>query len=158
MSSRVEEFRANYQRMEDDELLELAGQLDQLMPDARIALWAEIGRRGITEQAEEARDAAAPRAVPASAPDVAAPDLPEWNLLNKPPELPSSDYVAVLSVADVSEAQRSQELLRAEGIESQLQIVILVPQAEAEKALRIVSEQIDPGADLTSEPDEEPQG
>jgi hypothetical protein len=155
MGSRVEEFRANYQRMEDDELLELAGQLDQLMPDARTALWAEMGRRGITEQAEEARDAAAAPAGAATPHDRRAPDLPAWSLLNKPPELPSSDYVAVLSVADVTEAQRSQDLLRAEGLESQLQIVILVPHAESEKALRIVSEQLDPGADLTTDDAEE---
>jgi len=151
MSSRVEQYRANYQRMEDDELLDLAGQLADLMPDARTALWAELGRRGLTEQAEAARDAAGPQASAASAADAPVPDLPEWSLLNKPPELPSSDFVAVLSVGDVAEAQRTQELLQAEGVESQLQIVVLVPQADAGKALRIVAEQIDPDADLTNE-------
>jgi hypothetical protein len=41
--------------------------------------------------------------------------------------------------------------LGADGIESELQIIVLVPQAQSEKALKIVSEQIDPGADLTEE-------
>jgi len=151
MSSRVEEYRATYHRMADEELLELSGQLDQLTPDARIALWAEIGRRGITEQAAEAQDAAMSHDSSAAASHPSEPDLHAWSLLPEPSTLPSNEFVAVLSVGDVSEAQHAQELLHAKGIESQLQIVLLVPQANSEKALQIVSEQIDPGADLTEE-------
>jgi hypothetical protein len=123
------------------------------MPEARTALWAEIGRRGITDQAAEARDAAMSHDSPAATATAAPsePDLSAWSLLPKPSTLPSNEFVTVLSVGEVSEAQHAQELLHANGIESQLQIVLLVPQTDSEKALRIVTEQIDPGANLTQE-------
>jgi hypothetical protein len=126
--------------MADEELLELAGQADQLTGEARTALWAELGRRGITEEAIQARDSGTSQDNPAS-----AIDLPNWGLLGaQTPALPPSELVTIFSAGNESEAERLQELLRAAGIECQTQIVLLVPQAESEKALQIVSEQLDP--------------
>ncbi|MGH9786615.1 MAG: hypothetical protein ACRD88_20790 [Terriglobia bacterium] len=143
MSDRTDQYRVTYGRMADGELLELAGQVDQLTGEARTALWTELGRRGIKEEAIQARDSGTPQDIPA--PPI---ELPEWGLFGpKPPELPPSELVTVFSAGDESEAEQVRELLRADGIESQMQIVILVRQAESEKALRILSEQLDPDAE-----------
>ncbi len=145
MSSR-DEYRATYQRMGDLELLELAGEIDQLTPEARKALEAELGRRGITEEANQAQDAEAPPSSPS-----AASGLPNWFLGASPAPLPPSEFVAVFSAESESEAQQVRESLRAAGIESQSQIVILVPQAEAEKAFETLSEQLGPDPDAEEE-------
>ena len=63
--------------------------------------------------------------------------------------------MAVYSAASESEAEQVQESLRAAGVESQLQIVILVPQAEAERALEILSEQLGPDLDADGAGEEE---
>ena len=143
MSNQTDQYRVTYGRMADGQLLELAGQLDQLTGEARTALWAELGRRGITEEALQAQDAEAPSSSPAP-----TQDLPDWGLLGaKPPELPSSEFVTVFSAGSESEAEQVQESLRADGIECQMQIVLLVRQADSEKALRILSEQLDSEAE-----------
>ena len=139
MSDQTDQYRATYQRMADGKLLELAGQVDQLTGEARTALWAELGRRGITEEAIQARDSGTTPDVP-----VRPIELPDWGLFGpKPPELPPSELVTVFSAADESEAEQVRELLRAHGIECQTQIVLLVPQAESETAFQILSEQLD---------------
>ena len=143
MSDWTDQYRVTYGRMADGELLELAGQVDQLTGEARTALWAELGRRGITEEAIRTRDSGTSQDIPAP-----AIELPDWGLFGpKPPELPPSEFVTVFSAEDESEAERVQELLRTAGIECQMQIVLLVRQAESEKALQIVSEQLDPDAE-----------
>jgi hypothetical protein len=147
MSSRLDEYRATYKKMADEQLLELAGQADDLMAEARTALWAELGRRGITEEAIKVQESETP---PSSPPSPA--DLVKWDLMgDRTPTLPPSDFVAVFSAGSTSEADQAQELLRASGIESQLQIVILVAHAEADKALRIFSEQLDPDPNAEEE-------
>ena len=152
MSSRVEELRATYKRMPEEQLLELAGQADQLTGEARTALWAELGYRGITEEAIKTREKKSSRSDPPTADEIA-----QLNLLGeRTPTLPPSEFVAVFSAESESEAEQVQESLRAAGVESQLQIVILVPQAEAEKAFEILSEQLGPDTESDDgEPDED---
>jgi hypothetical protein len=144
----MDEYRANYKRMPDGQLLELAEQVDELTEEAQTALRAELGRRGIAEEGIEEQKAEAP---PNNAP--AEPGLPEWFLGSKAPPLPDSEFVAVFSAQDESEADQVQESLRIAGIENQAQIVILVPQAQAEKAFDILSEHL--GPDAEDEEDEE---
>ena len=147
MNSRVDEYRATYKGMADEQLLELAGQVDQLTGEARTALWAELGRRGITELATKAQDTEASRSNPPT-----PADLTKWDLMgDRTPTLPPSEFVAVFSAGSQSEADQVQESLRAAGVESQLQVVILVPQAESEKALEILSEQLGPVPDAEEE-------
>ena len=148
MSNRMDEYRANYKRMPDGQLLELAEQVDELTEEAQTALRAELGRRGIAEEGIEEQKAEAP---PNNAP--AEPGLPEWFLGSKAPPLPDSEFVAVFSTQDDSEAGQVQESLRTAGIENQAQIVILVPQAQAEKAFEVLSEQL--GPDEEDEEEEE---
>lgn len=139
MSDRVQQFIARYRGMVDEQLFELADQAEQLTGEARAALWAELGRRGITEQAlklepEDVSEAGSPN----------PPVLSSWDLLRTaPPRLPPSEWAVVFAAASGSEAQRVQEVLATAGIETQLQIVILVSQAETEKALQIISEKIE---------------
>ena len=142
MSNRIDELRATYKRMVDEELLELAEEMDQLTDEAKTALRAELSRRGIQEGGTEEPKAEAP---PSNAP--AEPGLPEWFLGSKAPPLPDSEFVAVFSTQDDSEAGQVQESLRGAGIECQMQIVILVPQAQAEKAFEVLSEQLGPDPD-----------
>ena len=132
--------------MADLELLELADQADQLTEEARTALGAELGRRGITEEATQAQNVEATPSSPS-----AASGLPNWFLGASPAPLPPSEFVAVFSAESESEAQQVRESLRAAGIESQSQIVILVPQAEAEKAFETLSEQLAPDPDAEKE-------
>jgi len=139
MSSRIDEFRATYKRMVDEELLELADEMDQLTEEAQIALRAELSHRGIAEEGIEAQKAEAPQS---NAP--AEPNLPEWGFFGaKTPELQPSDFVAVFSAGSDSEAEQVQESLRDAGIESQFQIVILVRQADSERAFDVLSERLD---------------
>ena len=150
MSNRMDEYRANYKRMPDGQLLELAEQVDELTEEAQTALRAELGRRGIAEEGiEEGIEEQKAEAPPNNAP--AEPGLPEWFLGSKAPPLPDSEFVAVFSAQDESEADQVQESLRIAGIENQAQIVILVPQAQAEKAFEVLSEQLGPDADAGDE-------
>jgi hypothetical protein len=139
MSDPMERMMANYRRMVDDELLALAGQLDELTPEARTALWAELGRRGITDDAIQVGQ---PEAVesPSSPPD----ETPQWSLLpQNPPTLPEGEWVAVYSAETESEANSIRDLLYQSAIESQLQIVVLVRQEGAQAAFRVLSEELD---------------
>lgn len=142
MSSRLDEYRATYKRMVDEELLELAEEMDQLTDDAQTALRDELDRRGIVDEALQEPEAPLSKS-PARAPS----GLPEWFLGSKSPALPDSELVAVFSAASDSEAEQVQESLRAAGIDSQTEYVILVPQAQAEKAYQALSEQLGPDAD-----------
>lgn len=151
MSDRMQQFVARYRGMVDEQLFELADQAEQLTGEARAALWAELGRRGITEQAAK-REEETPEAEQENGSQDASPNPPElysWGLLGTAPprRLPPSEWAAVFSAATGSEAQRVQEVLATAGIETQLQIVILVSQAETEKALQIISEKIETDPD-----------
>jgi len=146
----MDEYRANYKRMPDGQLLELAEQVDELTEEAQTALRAEIDRRGIAEEAVQESEAP-PSESPARAPS----GLPEWFLGSKSPALPDSELVAVFSAASGSEAEQVQESLRVAGIDSQTEYVILVPQVQAERAFEVLSEQLGPDDDQGEEEGDE---
>jgi hypothetical protein len=151
MSSRIEEYRATYKRMPDAQLLELAEQVDDLTDEAQTALRAELDRRGIAEAAGKTPDKEPAPSSPAMPAEVA-----NWGILGEHvPTLPPSELVAVFSAATEAEAAQVQEALHAAGIECQLQIVILVPQAEAEQAFEVLSEQLGPEEESEDGEDEE---
>ena len=151
MSSRIEEYRATYKRMPDDQLLELADEVDDLTEEARTALWAELERRGIAEAGGKTPDKKTSRSSPAMPADTA-----DWDLLGeRPPALPPSEFVAVFSAEKEAEAEQVQESLRSAGVESLLEFVVLVRQSESEKAFEILSEQLGPDADADEDEVEE---
>ena len=145
MSDPLDELRSTYRQMPDGKLLELASQPELLTPTARSILMVEILRRGITEEILKTENPEVPEESPSN-----SEDLPSWRLLgSETPELPPSEFTAVYSAEDGSGAERAQGLLRAAGIESQLQIVVLVANADSEKAIQIITEQL--GNDSESE-------
>jgi len=148
MNNRMDEYRTTYKQMADGQLLELAAELDHLTGEAQTALWAEMGRRGITEEATKVQKSA----VPADG-SPAAHDLPAWGFFgaDAPAALPPSEFVAVFSADSEPEAEQVQESLRAAGIESLLEFVVLVRQDKSEKAFGILSEQLGPDAESGDE-------
>ena len=151
MSNRMDEYRATYKQMADGQLLELAAELDQLTGEAQTALRAEMDRRGIAEEATKAQE---PRMPTEGTP--AAPDPPAWGFFGAPPPaLPPSEFVAVFSAETEPEAEQVRESLRAAGVESLLEFVVLVRQGESEKAFEILSEQLGPDAESGDEEVEE---
>ena len=137
MNYRVNDLLANYRRMADGELLELASQGEQLTPEARSALETELANRGIVDEsantkATERFEGASPKHADYHS-ALFGPSLPET---------PSSELVVVFSAENEAEAQAAQASLGAAGIDSQLQIVVLMAADQAEDALKIVA----PGA------------
>jgi len=139
MPDPMDQILLTYQRMVDDELLELAAAPNELTPEARTALWAELGRRGITDEAMQAAES-----MPAPAAPQATVGGVNWSVV---PEsqggAQDSEWVAVSSAESEAEARETQELLQASGIASQLQIVVLTNQADAARAFDILSEKLD---------------
>ena len=139
MKNRLDDYRTTYQQMLDAELLEQARQKDSLTPEARVALWAELGRRGIAEELAEAPGPPAPA---------------------ESPDRSQQKWVCVFSASGELEAQFIQGLLEAAGIESSSYnqdslgvlpltvggrnaIAVLVPEPESKRALQIISEQLE---------------
>ena len=139
MRNKADELFANYRRMADGELLELASQKEQLTPEAVTALESELADRGITEEAlktETADDS--PDEHPEPTDYLHSEVFGDEHL-----EMPSSDLAAVYSAEGEADAKAVQKLLSDAGIESQLQIVVLVAEDKAEDAIKIVSAQVD---------------
>ena len=148
MSDRLEDYLATYRQMVDGKLLELAEQSESLTPNARSALWAELGRRGL---ADEATGNASPQ--------------PQGS---RSPDLLHQKLVCVFSACGELEGQFIQGVLEAAGIESSSysrasphvlplaarglgQIDILVRETEAGRALQIISEQLENDQELEDE-------
>jgi len=125
--------------MSEGELMELAGQKDQLTTEAQTALATELANRGITE------DALKPESSDESpdAPSEPADYLRSGLFGAEAPETPSTDLVAVFSAESEAEAKAVQLSLGCAGIESQLQIVVLVAEKKAEEAIKIVSSKVE---------------
>ncbi len=130
----MEPYDQTYRQMFDEELLDLVGQADQLMPSAEQALRAELNRRGLEEEAKR-REQESRAAVSASG--STDPDL--------------SKLVPVFWAESEIEGRVAQNLLRASGIESVLrrQVVsvvfsgaceILVLDSQGEEARRIIAD------------------
>jgi hypothetical protein len=149
MNYRVDDLLANYRRMTDGELLELASQKEELTPEARTALETELATRGI---ADEAMKPEAAERYPEASPEPA--DHRSSVLFGAQlPEGPSSELVVVFSAESEAEANAAQASLGAAGIESQMQIVVLVPADRAEDALKIVAARAADEDDEEEEPD-----
>jgi hypothetical protein len=129
----MESFDETYRHMFDEELLELAGQANELTPAAERSLRAELQRRGLeAEAARRKQDSSDPAA------DSTAPDL--------------SKLVSVYSAESEIEGRLVQDLLRASEIESVLRqqyISVVVPRSaceilvvdlDEEKARQIIEE------------------
>lgn len=141
-------FEAVYAKMFDEELLSLAEQTDDLLPDARAALRTEVARRGLEKRAarRERKSRAAAFAAKIHEPD-------------------PSDLVPVFSARDEVEARLVQALLKAAGIQTGLRAQgsvvlwgpceILVLESQAAEARRIVAEYLQ--AKPPVEPQPEPQ-
>jgi hypothetical protein len=146
MGYRLDEIRENYRRMTDEELIGLARQKGDLTPEAFTAVLDELANRGISEGAlETENDADEPREAADEAGDylrdaVFSPETQQEN--------PSSDLAAVFSGQSEAEAKNVQDLLKGAGIESQLQLVVLVAGDRSDDALRIISAKLenDPGS------------
>ena len=143
MADSMEEFRKIYERLVDDELLELAAAPDSLTPEARTALSKELEHRGLADEAMEAaasQDAAPepPITSGASVGNAAWSVVPESQTVEA-----GSGWVAVSSAESEAEARQTQEILKAAGIESQLQIVVLIDPADANRAFDVLSERLD---------------
>ena len=151
MSYRVDNILANYRKMTDGELLDLADQQDQLTPDACAALSTELASRGLTPQAVSEAVAESPVLSPSEPPAYEGPDYLRVGVFGAQPPPPSSDLVVVFSAQSEAEAQAAQASLRDNGIDSELQIVVLVAENKSEDALRIISEKFDQDPDADDE-------
>lgn len=130
----MEPYDQTYRQMFDEELLDLAGQADQLMPAAEQALRVELHRRGLEEEARR-RQQESRAAVSAS--ESTDPDL--------------SKLASVFWAESEIEGRVTQNILRESGIESVLrrQVVsvvfpgaceILVLDSQEEQARRIIAD------------------
>ena len=128
----MESFDETYQHMFDEELLDLAGQANELMPAAERSLRTELKRRGLEEEATRREQESQAQATDATEPDL-------------------SKLVSVYSAENEIEGRLAQDLLRASGIESVLrrQVVsvvfpgaceILVLDLKEKSARRIMAE------------------
>ena len=138
MSRSAEEWAATYRGMLDAELLQLAEEPEDLVPEARSALLVELKERRIS--LEEAPVEYASGHPGESAP--AASDHPSWGLMGGTPATPASsnESVAIFSSDSVASAEKIQLLLRNEGIDTTLEIIVLVPHAMTEKAFELLDE------------------
>src|SRR5262245_13512509 len=103
----------NYGRMVDDELIELARRRDDLTPEAQMALWSELGRRGIPEESWKQPESRTTLPRPASTGKSDSRDTADED--EGEPSAPA-ELVAVFSAENEQEAQRAQGLLRNAGI------------------------------------------
>lgn len=138
MADNYEQFRDRYRDMADEELLQLAEQSGDLVEAAHGALWDELESRGLKEEAEE-RNSPQPEAPRA--------DLHETALLadyrrRGGTAAPAEELglSLVYSTESADEAAEIQRLLTDHGISSQLQVMILVPTEDANKAYKLVDE------------------
>ena len=112
----MESFDETYRHMFDEELLDLAGQSNELTPAAERSLRAELQRRGLEAEAKRRERDAQGRVA-----DTTEPDL--------------SKLVSVYSAESEIEGQLVQDLLREAGVESVLRrqyIPVVVPRAGCE--------------------------
>jgi len=130
----MESYDQTYRQMFDEELLDLAGQADQLMPAAELALRAELNRRGLEEEAQRREQESRATVSPSGSTD---PDL--------------TKLVPVFCAESEIEGRVTQNILRASGIESVLrrQVVsvvfpgaceILVLDSQEGEARRIIAD------------------
>lgn len=129
-------FETVYAKLFDEELLSLAEQTDDLLPEARAALRSEITRRGLEKQAarRERKSRAAALAARIQQPD-------------------PSGLIPVFSAKDEAEARLVQSYLETAGMESVLQAhgllvlwgscEVLVLESQAEEARLIVAEYLE---------------
>jgi hypothetical protein len=139
MGYRVDDFSERYRSMSDGELIELAAQKKQLTAEACTALESELAKRNIVEDVLESSGTEVSHEV--SPQDEYYPD--EEFLRTGSPDDSTSDLVVVFSAESETEAKALQVGLGHAGIESQLQIVVLVAQDTAEAAIKIVSDMLD---------------
>ncbi len=140
MSRSTEEWADTYRSMLDAELLQLAEEPEDLVPEARSALLMELKERGITLKEATVQDGT-------DQPSEAAPeasDLPSWGLMGGAPAQPSSpsESVTIYSADSVASAEKIQLLLRNAGIDTTLEIIVLVPHLLSEKAFELLDENL----------------
>ena len=140
MSYRADDLLANYRRMADGELLELASEKEQLTPEARTALETELANRGLADEPpENESDESHESPERHGNPSPASEEYRSVLFGSSLPDRPSNELVVVFSAENEGDAQAAQAALGAAGIESQLQIVVLVKADQAEDALEIIA-------------------
>ncbi len=91
----AEDFAKTYAAMDDRELVALAAESDELVEEARAALWSELRRRGLEGEAADAyRERPKDEGVPT----------------------PTDDLVTVMLFNDLARASMARGVLEAEGI------------------------------------------
>lgn len=151
MADSYAQFKTRYEDMADEELLQLAEQSDDLVPDAQAALQDELESRQLTAEVEE-RKAPPPPNEPQFAYESALLADPR-RLRAAAPQAPEAGLALVHSTESIDEASEIQRRLTDNGILSQLQVLILVPPEEADKAYKLLEDL--PGLNLSADPDEE---
>lgn len=153
MTDNYAQFRGRYEDMADEEILQLAEQMDDLVPDAQAALRDELESRHLSTEAE-ARTAVAPQSAQFSYESALLAD--PRRLQPVAPHGPEAGLALVHSTENTDEASEIQRRLADNGILSQLQVLILVPPEAADRAYKLLEDL--PGLNLSPAENEEDAG